>query len=140
MAQVFLSYTHRDEGLKDELLAHLAPLRRQGLITVWHDRRLAPGDHLDGSITSELEDADIILMLISADFVNSEYCYSREMERALDRHKAGKARAISIICRSCHYRGLPLAEFVLLPTDAKAVTLWHDRDAAWVDVVMASGP
>jgi hypothetical protein len=74
-------------------------------------------------------------MLISADFVASDYCYAREMARALERHEAKAARAISIICRPCDFHGLPFARFVLLPTDAKAVSSWADRDAAWVDVV-----
>ena len=74
-------------------------------------------------------------MLISADFVASDYCYTKEMELALERHRAGQARAISIICRPCHFHALPFAKFVLLPTDAKPVSSWGDRDAAWVDVV-----
>lgn len=135
MATAFISYSHRDEAFRQELEAHLSPLRRQGLLSVWHDRRITPGDHLDDTISEHLEAADLILMLISSDFVASEYCYAREMTRALERHQARTARAISIICRPCHFDGLPFARFLLLPTDAKAVSLWHDRDAAWVDVV-----
>lgn len=135
MAKLFISYSHRDEPLKDELIPHLAPLRRQGLISIWHDRRLTPGDRLDDGISQNLEEADIIVMLISADFVQSEYCFGREMQRALERHQAGVARAISVIVRPCHFHGLQIAQFVLLPTDAKAVTTWPDRDSAWVDVV-----
>ncbi|WP_181166002.1 MULTISPECIES: toll/interleukin-1 receptor domain-containing protein [unclassified Mesorhizobium] len=135
MATAFISYTHRDEAFRQELETHLSPLRRQGLLSVWHDRRITPGDHLDDTISEHLEGADLILMLISADFVASEYCYAREMTRALERHQAKKARAVSIICRPCHFEGLPFSRFLLLPTDAKAVSLWPDRDAAWVDVV-----
>jgi hypothetical protein len=135
MATAFISYSHRDESFRQELEAHLSPLRRQGLISVWHDRRITPGDDLDDTISEHLEAADLILMLISSDFVASDYCYAREMARALERHQAGKARAISIICRPCHFDGLPFGRFLLLPTDAKAVSLWQDRDAAWVDVV-----
>lgn len=135
MAKLFISYSHRDEGLKNELISHLAPLKRQGLVSIWHDRRLTPGDRLDDEISQNLEDADIIVMLISSDFVQSEYCFGREMQRALERHEACDARAISIIVRPCHFHGLQIANFVLLPTDAKAVTTWSDRDSAWVDVV-----
>lgn len=135
MATAFISYSHRDESFRQELEVHLAPLRRQGLLSVWHDRRITAGDPLDERISENLESADLILMLISADFVASEYCYTREMTRALERHEAKTARAISIICRPCDFYGLQFAKFVLLPTDAKAVSSWTDRDAAWVDVV-----
>jgi hypothetical protein len=135
MATAFISYSHRDEAFRQELEIHLAPLRRQNLLSIWHDRRITAGDALDGAISENLESADLILMLISADFVASEYCYAREMTRALERHDAKAARAISIICRPCDFNGLPFANFVLLPTDAKAVSSWTDRDAAWVDVV-----
>ena len=134
MATAFISYSHKDERFREELEAHLAPLKRRGLLTTWHDRRLTAGDPLDEAISANLEQADLILMLISADFVASEYCFAKEMGRALERHKAGEARAISIICRPCDFHGLPFANFVLLPTDAKPVTMWADRDAAWVDV------
>lgn len=135
MAKLFISYSHRDEALKDELISHLAPLKRQGLISIWHDRRLTPGDHLDDGISQNLEGADVVVMLISSDFVQSEYCFGREMERALQRHETGEARAISIIVRPCHFHGLSFSKFVLLPTDAKAVTEWPNRDSAWVNVV-----
>ncbi len=135
MATAFISYSHRDELYRQELETHLAPLRRQGLLSVWHDRRITPGDHLDDAISENLESADLILMLISADFVASDYCYAREMTRALERHEAKAVRAISIICRPCDFHELPFARFVLLPTDAKAVSSWADRDAAWLDVV-----
>jgi hypothetical protein len=135
MATAFISYSHRDEAFRQELETHLAPLRRQGLLDQWHDRKMTAGDALDDTISAHLEQADLILMLISADFVASDYCYAKEMTRALERHEAGQARAISIICRPCDFHGLPFAKFVLLPTDAKAVSSWQDRDAAWVDVV-----
>ncbi|TRL37190.1 toll/interleukin-1 receptor domain-containing protein [Methylosinus sporium] len=135
MATAFISYSHRDESFRRELETHLSPLKRQGLISVWHDRGITPGDPLDDTISENLERADLILMLISADFVDSDYCYGREMHRALERHEAKSARAISIICRPCDFGGLSFARFLLLPTDAVAVSSWTDRDAAWVNVV-----
>ena len=135
MATAFISYSHRDETYRQELETHLAPLKRQGLLSLWTDRRLLAGDPVDDAISESLERADLILMLISADFVASNYCYAREMKRALERHEAKVARAISIVCRPCDFHELPFARFVLLPTDARPVSLWPDRDAAWVDVV-----
>ena len=137
MAKVFLSYAHADEAFKNELVKHLAPLRRRGAISVWHDRRLVPGAPLDATISAELEAADLVLMLISVDFVDSDYCWDKEMTRALERHEAGEARAISILCRPCRFKDLPFARFVMTPTDAKPISTWTDRDAAWVDVVAA---
>lgn len=137
MAKVFLSYAHADEAYKNELVNHLAPLKRRGVISEWHDRRLLPGAPLDATIAAELEAADLILMLISADFVASDYCWDKEMARALKRHEAGEARAISILCRPCLFEDLPFARFVMTPTDAKAISTWTNRDDAWVDVVTA---
>jgi hypothetical protein len=135
MTTAFISYSHRDEQFRTELETHLAPLRRQGLVSIWHDRRIIPGDHLDDTISAHLEAADLILMLISADFVASDYCYGKEMARTLERHEARQTRAISIICRPCDFARLPFARFLLLPTDAKPVSTWTDRDTAWLDVV-----
>jgi len=135
MTTAFISYTHRDETFRQELETHLAPFKRQGLISVWHDRRLTPGDAFDEVISDNMKNADLILLLISSDFIASDYCYSKEMTLALERHRAGQARAISIVCRPCHFDELPFAKCVLLPTDAKPVSTWNDRDAAWVDVV-----
>ena len=135
MATAFISYSHRDEVFRRELETHLAPLRRQGLLDQWHDRKMTAGDPLDDTISAHLKQTDLILMLISADFVASDYCYAKEMARAPERHEARQARAISIICRACDFHGLPFTKFVLLPTDAKAVSSWPDQDAAWVDVI-----
>lgn len=135
MTTAFISYSHKDETFRQELETHLAPLRRQHLIDVWHDRKIPAGDHLDDTISAHLESADLVLMLISADFVASDYCYTKEMARALERHQAGEARALSIICRPCVFNDLSFARFLLLPTDGRAVSSWLDRDAAWVDVV-----
>jgi hypothetical protein len=96
---------------------------------------MTAGDPIDDTISAHLESADLILMLISADFIASDYCYAKEMTRALERHEARAACAMSIICCPCDFHGLPFARFVLLPTDAKSVSPWADRDAAWVDVV-----
>jgi hypothetical protein len=99
--KIFLSYSHRDESLRDELEKHLAPLKRSAIIETWHDRRISAGQEFDKSISEYLESADIILMLISADFLNSDYCYDREMGRALERHDAGEARVIPVILHAC---------------------------------------
>src|SRR2546421_9745171 len=97
---VFYSYAHEDESLRNELEKHLSLLQRRGIITTWHDRKIVPGTDWAYAIDSHLNEATIILLLVSPDFMASDYCYSIEMDRALKRHQAGKARVIPIILRS----------------------------------------
>ena len=133
-ARVFISYSHADEGLRDELEVHLAMLKRQGLVDVWHDRRLLAGDHLDWTISKELDEADVILLLVSPNFLASDYCYKIEKGRALERHRQGTARLISVILRPCDWTHTDLAQFLVTPTDGKPITQWPDRDEAFLDV------
>src|SRR5690349_5863095 len=100
---VFYSYAHQDEALRQQLETHLSLLRRQGLISEWYDRKILPGAEWVGEIDEHLERASIILLLISADFLASDYCYDKEMTRALERHKQGEARVIPIILRPCDW-------------------------------------
>jgi internalin A len=132
--KVFYSYAHKDDTLRNEMETHLKILERRGLISPWHDRLIRQGDQWAGEIDVNLEIADIILLLVSADFIASDYCYSKEMTLALEREKAGKARVIPVILRDCHWKGAPFGDFQGLPKDFKPVTLWPDRDSAWRDV------
>jgi hypothetical protein len=105
---IFISYSHRDDGLRQELDTQLSSLRRQGLISVWHDRWILAGQEWAREINHNLNDADLILLLISPDFIASDYCYDIEMKRAVERHEAGEAIVIPIIClihgdeQECH--------------------------------------
>ena len=135
MAKVFVSYSHADEALWDELQKHLAVLKRAGTISPWHDRRLLAGDDLDGAILKQLLEADIILLLVSKDFLASGYCYEVEFERALERHRAESARVIPIILRHCDWQATPIGKLVAVPRDGRPVTAWPDRDEAFLDVV-----
>ncbi len=101
---VFLSYSHRDESLRDALSTHLALLEREGTIRTWHDRRIGAGEDRKGEIDGYLESADLILLLISPDFIASDYCFDVEMTRALERHEAGEARVIPVILRPTDWR------------------------------------
>lgn len=131
---VFISYSHVDENFRNDLVKHLDPLRRLGLIETWHDRKIKPGEVWDSAISSNLENAQIILLLVSIDFINSEYCYDVELERALERHDNGEAKVIPIILRACMWQQTPFAKLQTLPKDAQAVALWPDRDSAFVNV------
>jgi TIR domain len=137
MAQLFLSYSHVDEAFRDQLEKHLAMLKRQGFIEVWHDRRIIAGEAIDQVISLNLERADIVLLLVSPDFLASDYCYDREMTRAIERHKAGEATVIPIILRACDWRDAPFGGLLAAPKDGKPITQWPDRDAAFLDVTTA---
>ena len=133
-ARVFMSYSHRDEALRDELEVQLAMLKRQGIVEVWHDRRLLPGDQLDWTISEELDQADIVLLLISPDFLASDYCYKIEKGRALERHKEGTACLVSVILRPCDWTHTDLSNYLVTPKDGNPVTTWPNRDEAFLDV------
>src|ERR1700721_1516221 len=137
MASVFFSYSHKDEDLRDQLEVHLSGLRRQGVISTWHDRRITAGSEFENVIDKNLSEADVILLLVSPDFINSDYCYEREMTLAMERHASGAARVIPVIVRPCDWHGLPFGKLLATPTDGKAVTKWPDRDDAFLNVVQA---
>lgn len=130
-------YSHKDEKFRDALATHLSLLKRQGVIKEWYDRKITAGEEWGNAIDEHLEVADIILLLVSPDFISSDYCWGKEMIKALERHDAGKARVIPIIVRPVNWSGAPFGRLQALPKNAKAVTLWANRDSAWVDV--ASG-
>jgi hypothetical protein len=130
---IFISYSHTDEPLKNDLLKHLAPLKRLKLVEAWHDRKLKAGDNIDEEILGKLEESDLALFLVSVDFINSEYCYV-ELEKALELQAEGKVTVIPVILRSCLWQHTPLAKLLALPKDGKAVTAWHDKDEAFADV------
>lgn len=136
MANVFFSYSHKDEALRDELEVHLAMLKRQGIISAWHDRKIMAGDEFGSEIDARLNNAGVILLLVSPDFLASAYCYDIEMTRAIELHTEGRARVIPVILRPCDWQAsAPFAKLVVVPTDGKAITKWADRDEAWLDVV-----
>ena len=132
--RLFYSYSHKDEVLRSELETHVKLLHRQGLIISWHDRQITAGDEWKGEIDENLELADIVILLVSADFIASDYCYDIEMARTLDRHECNKARVIPVIIRDVNWHSAPFAKLQVLPTDGKAVTLWTNRDSAWRNV------
>ena len=134
MAKLFFSYSHKDEDLRNELETHLATLKREGLIEAFHDRRIPAGAHLDDAIDAYLEEADVILCLVSPDFIDSEYCYSREMTRVLERDATGEAKVIPVIVRHCDWPNTPVAKLRGTPRDNRPVRSWPDRDEAWLDV------
>jgi tetratricopeptide (TPR) repeat protein len=132
--RVFFSYSHEDEKLRAGLEKHLSLLRREGAIESWTDHEIRPGQEWEKEIFSALEKADIVLLLVSASFIASDFCYSREMTRAVERHDAGSARVVPIILRPCDWKSAPFAKLQSLPAGAKPVTDWSNRDKAFLSV------
>lgn len=135
MAKIFLSYSHADETYCDMLQKHLAALKHQGLIETWHDRRIMAGDEFENSIDQQLNEAEIVLLLVSSDFIASRYCYEIEMMRALERHDDGEARVIPVILRPCDWHDTPFGKLLATPKDGRPVKSWPDIDEAFLDVV-----
>jgi TIR domain len=127
--EIFYSYAHEDEVFRTTLEKHLSLLQRQGVITAWHDRHIVPGTDWAQIIDEHLERASIILLLVSADFLASDYCYGVEMKRALERHQAEEAHVVPILLRPVDWKGAPFAHLQSLPTDAKPITTWSNQDA-----------
>lgn len=132
--QLFFSYSHKDEKLRDQLAEHLSALEREGMIAGWHDRRIEAGEEWAGQIDDHLSSADLILLLVSPTFVASRYCYDVEMQSALERHAAGEARVIPVILRPVDWHSLPFGKLQALPKDGKPVSRWSNRDQAFLDV------
>ena len=133
--KIFYSYSHKDESLCNELVTHLKLMQRQGIIEQWYDRKIVPGEKWESQIDENLEKADIILLLISADFNASDYCSEIELSRALEREEKGEVVVIPVIIRDVSLTGAKFNKNQYLPKDGVAVTLWKDRDSAWKDVV-----
>jgi hypothetical protein len=131
---VFTSYSHEDEALHVELAKHLKPLEREGIIHLWHDRRITAGKEFAREIDDSLNRAGMILLLVSPDFIASEYCWGNEMKRAMERHEAGEARVIPIILRPVDWHQTPFGKLLALPKDGKPVTSWDNQDAALLDI------
>jgi tetratricopeptide (TPR) repeat protein len=131
--KIFFCYAHEDEQLLNKLKSQLTPLQRQGLIDVWHDRDISAGTDWQQQIKGHLDAAQIILLLVSPDFMSSDYCYSIEMKRALERDERGEARVIPIILRHIYWQGV-LGKLQALPTDARPIKSWSDLDEALYNV------
>ena len=134
--KIFFCYAHEDEPLLNKLKTHLRPLQRQGLIDIWYDRDIDAGIEWEQAIKEHLNTSQIILLLVSPDFMDSDYCYSTEMKRALERHEQKEARVIPVILRPVYWQIPPLHKLQALPTDAKPVmsSSWYYQDEAFFKV------
>ncbi len=131
---IFLSYSHADEAMKVELDKNLIMLKRNEKINVWQDRKIMAGTEWDATIAKELALADIILLLISVDFNNSQYIWDKELKVAMERHEKNDARVIPVILRTCEWSEMPYAKLQALPTGAVPISSFTDRDVAYTNV------
>ena len=123
--KLFYSYAHVDKALRDELEIHLSGLKRQYRLINWYDRQILPGENWEQAIDNNLATADLILLLISPHFMASNYCYGKEMQSALERHKTGTCRVIPILLRPTYYwKEAPFGFIQMLPTDARPIASW----------------
>jgi CheY-like chemotaxis protein len=136
---LFYSYAHEDEPLRLELVGHLKILERRGLLSQWHDRQIQPGDNWHSRISDELQIADLVLLLVSTAFINSDYIFGSELTVAMQRHAAGFATVVPVIVRAVNIEAedadaFPFMKLQGLPTDLRPVTSWPNRDEAWTNV------
>jgi len=132
---VFVAYSHRDDDLRKKIEAHFAAMKRSGLISTWSDQLIRPGNEWEREIGDQLETADVILLLISSDFLESTYCYEKEMKRALERHDSREASVIPVIVRPCDWQSSPVGKLQALPNDGQPLTTWPNLDEGILDVV-----
>ena len=134
-AQLFYSYSHKDEKLRDQLETHLSTLKRENRISVWHDRRITAGTEWKGEIDEHLKSSSVILLLVTANFLASDYCHDVELRYAMEQHEQGNARVIPVILRPCDWKTTIFAKLQALPTDGRPVVSWKNRDDAFLNVV-----
>jgi len=137
--KVFFSYSHKDERYKDELLAHLSPLIRRGFIDSWDDRKTSAGDEWEKEILQHFDQADVILCLLSANFIHSDYCFNVEVQRARKRREAEGIKVIPILLKAFNWQETEFHKLQIIPRDNKAILSRSNRNKAFADVAMEIG-
>lgn len=135
--RLFISYSHKDEHYLDRFHVHLAQSMREGVFQGWYDREIDAGADIDNEVAQELELADIYVALVSPDFINSNYCYNVELQRALERQKHGTMVVVPVIIEACDWQSTPLGKLKALPKDGKAIAEWTNENVAYLDVIKA---
>lgn len=133
--KVFISYSHKDESFKEELVEHLSSLKRNNIIDLWHDRCITAGAEWKNEIDSNLADSNIILFLVSSSFLASDYCMNKEAKQAMEQHDNQQSILIPIILRAVDWHEEEISRFQALPKDAKPINSHNNKDEAWLDVV-----
>lgn len=136
--KIFISYSHEDEELRKGLEKQLSVLKREGSVLIWNYRDISAGDEWKRQIDEHLNSSQLILLLISSDFLYSEYCYEREMKRAMELHESGQVRVVPIILRPSDWKKAPFGKLQALPANAEPVVSrkWGCVDEAFLDIAM----
>lgn len=132
--EVLFCYAREDEALRRRLERQLRALARQDLIKLWYDREISAGTEREREIDRHLDTAQVILLLISPDFIASDYCYGREVIRVMERHERGEARVIPVILSPVIYEKTPFSKLQVLPKNAKPIITWRNKELAFYDV------
>ncbi len=135
MSKIFISYSHVDEEVLERLHTHMAILKRDGKIVSWYDKNILAGDDLDSSIKDALNDSDIFLAIISPDYLNSNYCYEKEFEVALEMQKSGDILIIPIIAEPCDWKSSPFGKMKAIPKDGKPIKEWTNQNNAFLNII-----
>ena len=133
--KVFISYSHRDEDFKNGLISTLDVLQDQGKIDAWQDRKIRPGDEWRKAIQAAMEECQIALLLVSVDFLTSEFIRDKELPVLFQRRKDAGLHAIPIIVRECMWQEIPiLRDLQALPQDGRPINSFRDRDKVWKEI------
>jgi internalin A len=136
--KIFCSYarhSRKDESFLNELEKHLSTLGRRDQIEIWHDRKLPPGTDVERETLTHLHQADIILLLISPDYMSDDFCQDIEAIRAIEMGVAGIAHVIAILVRSINWKDAPFGWCQALPANGKFISLWSKRDEAYFNII-----
>mgnify|MGYP001584729133 FL=1 len=135
MVKLFFSYSHENEDMRNELEKHFSVMKRNGLIDSWYDRRILAGEEFDPGIMENLENSQIVLLMVSSDFLASDYCYEKEMLRAIDKHDKKELVVIPVILEPCDWKQAPFGKLKALPTDGKPISKFANMNDAYLEVV-----
>lgn len=134
MAKVFISYSHRDEDIKDQMVEHFSNLIRDKTIELWHDRHLLAGEEFTPEIMRQLCGSDIILLLVSSRFLSSDYCRNNELPLAMKLHNKGDATVIPILVSHCDWEATALYHLNALPKNGRPIKNFGNRDLAYNEI------
>ena len=133
--KAFISYSHKDAAALERLHDHLKVLRQEGHIDTWFDREILAGGEIDAEIEERIESSELFLLLVSPDFLASDYCVEKEMKMALGRHHSDDAKVVPIIIEPCDWAHTALGNLKALPRDGKPISEWPNKNSAYLDVV-----
>ena len=135
--KIFISYSHKDDSHRKALETHLSSLKRNGYVSTWTDRKIPIGDDWKKEIDKNIESSNIIIFLISADFIASNYCFEEEARLALEKHEKGEAILIPVVVRPCDWQDLAFGKLQALPEEGRPISIWANADEGWLNVIMA---